>query len=100
MTDGRYVRTGGDVIMRAIQDQEFYQLLFSNKDRALEGYHLTRQEERALRDLDRRTFDRTMSELDSDLYRRLLRGSGELPGNAWASLDCRAVNEYPNPEDY
>lgn len=100
MTTGRYVRTGGDVILRAIQDEEFYRLLFRDPDRALAGYHLTRQEALALRELDQATFDRTLSELDTELVRLLQRGSGELPGTAWADLDCRAVNEFPRPEDY
>ena len=92
-SDDKYVRTGGEVIKRAIQDDRFRELLFSNKEAALRDYKLTREEHESLMKLDRRTFEKTMEQIDSDLYKRLRSGGGEVPGNAWASLDCRAVNE-------
>jgi hypothetical protein len=57
------------VIGRAIVESEYRALLFSDPDRALEGYELTEEEAAALRGLERDRFDAVASELEERISR-------------------------------
>lgn len=68
-----------DVVMRAFKDDRYRDLLLSNPDKALSGLGLSRDDDYALRQLDRKSFDSAATRLDQDLYNRLRRGDVENP---------------------
>ena len=53
-----------EIIARAITDTEYKEMLFSDPDKALEGYELTEDETSALRGLENEHFDATAEELE------------------------------------
>ena len=63
-----------DVLVRAIQDSRFRDLLFENPDQALEGFDLSRLDERVVRGLDRGEYDEAVRQIERDLYSRIERG--------------------------
>jgi hypothetical protein len=57
------------IIGRAIAEPEYRELLFSDPDKALEGYELSDEEAAALRGLERDRFDAVASELEERMSR-------------------------------
>jgi hypothetical protein len=57
------------VIMRAVKEPEYRELLFDDPGRALEGYELTEEEAAALKGLERERFDAFVSEVDERVSR-------------------------------
>ena len=46
-----------EIIDRAVKDEDFRKLLFSNPDEALKGYDLTEEDRKVLENLDEDNFD-------------------------------------------
>jgi hypothetical protein len=46
-----------EIIERAIKDEDFRKLLFSNPDQALQGYQLTDEDRKVLENLNEDNFD-------------------------------------------
>jgi hypothetical protein len=57
------------IIGRVVTEPEYRELLFSDPDRALEGYELTEEEAEALKGLKREKFDAVASELEERISR-------------------------------
>jgi hypothetical protein len=57
------------IIGRAITEAEYRELLFSDPDKALEGYELTEEEAAGLKGLEREKFDAVASELEERISR-------------------------------
>ena len=62
------------IIGRAVTDDEFRQLLFSNPEQALQGYDLTDDEKEALEDLKQEDLEDFSTKLDSRITKRAWRG--------------------------
>ena len=62
------------IIGRAVMEAEYRELLFSEPDKALEGYELTEEEAAALKGLERENFDAVAGELEE----RISRAGGKL----------------------
>ena len=62
------------IIGRAVTDNEFRQLLFSNPEQALQGYDLTDDEKEALEDLKQEDLEDFSTKLDSRITKRAWRG--------------------------
>jgi hypothetical protein len=62
------------IIGRAVTDNEFRQLLFSNPEQALQGYDLTEDEKEALEDLKQEDLEDFSTKLDSRITKRAWRG--------------------------
>jgi hypothetical protein len=62
------------VIGRAVVDDGFRNLLFSNPDQALQGYDLTGDEVEALKDLKQEDLEDFSTKLDSRITKRAWRG--------------------------
>jgi phage replication-related protein YjqB (UPF0714/DUF867 family) len=58
-----------EIIGKAVADGEYRELLFSEADKALEGYELTEEESTALKGLDREKFDTVATELEERISR-------------------------------
>jgi hypothetical protein len=58
-----------EIIGRAVMEPEYRELLFSEPDRALEGYELTEEEASALKRLHPEKFDAVASELEERISR-------------------------------
>lgn len=65
------------VIVKSMQDREFCELLFSNKEKALSQFKLNEKEVEGLKKLDRRTYDKAISEISPELKKRITTGSFE-----------------------
>ena len=63
-----------EIIGRAVVDSNFRELLFSNLDKAIEGYELAEHEKNALAGMKRESFDMIANELEE----RVSRGSFSL----------------------
>ncbi len=57
------------IIGKAVVDGEYRRLLFSEPDKALEGYELTEEEKSALIGLEREKFDAVAGELEDRISR-------------------------------
>ena len=57
------------IIGRAVMEPEYRDLLFSEPDKALDGYELTDDESAALKGLEREKFDAVASELEDRISR-------------------------------
>ena len=57
------------IIGRAVMEAEYRELLFSEPDKALEGYELTEEEAAALKGLERKRFDAVAGELEERISR-------------------------------
>lgn len=57
------------IIGRAVVDPEFRELLFSNPEKAIEGFELTERESAAMMELDREEFDAASSEIEERISR-------------------------------
>ena len=57
------------IIGRAVMEPEYRELLFSDLDKALEGYELTEEEAAALKGLERKKFDAVAGELEERISR-------------------------------
>ena len=58
-----------EVIIKAVSDPEFRELLFSDPDKALDGYELTEEEVESLKHVDRDSFEENLSELEERVSR-------------------------------
>jgi hypothetical protein len=58
-----------EIIGRAVMEPEYRELLFSDPDKALEGYELTEQEAASLRSLPPGKFDAVAGELEERISR-------------------------------
>jgi hypothetical protein len=65
-----------EIIRKAVVDAEFREALFSDPDKALEGYELTDEEAEKLRGLEPDFFDAQAGELEE----RISRWGGRLGG--------------------
>lgn len=57
------------VIEKAIVDGEYRELLFSDPDKALEGFELTEEENTALRGIEREKLDSVVTEIEERISR-------------------------------
>jgi hypothetical protein len=60
-----------EVIIKAVSDPAFRELLFSDPDKALEGIELTEEEVESLKHIDRESFDDDSGELDERISRAI-----------------------------
>ncbi len=60
------------IVVRAVKEPEYKELLFSDPDKALAGYELTDEESAALKGLSREKFDAAAGELEE----RISKASG------------------------
>ena len=58
-----------EIIVRAVTDEEYRELLFSDPNNAIENYDLTVEEATALRGLERDQFDVMLGELEERVSR-------------------------------
>ena len=58
-----------EIIARAMTDAEYKEMLFSDPDKALEGYELSEDEASALKGLENEHFDATAVELEERVSR-------------------------------
>ena len=58
-----------EIIGRAVVDSEYRQLLFSDLDKAIEGYELAENEKNALAGMKRENFDLIANELEERVSR-------------------------------
>jgi len=58
-----------EIIIKAITDKEYRELLFSDLEKALEGVELTAEETTALKEMERENFDAVASELEDRVSR-------------------------------
>lgn len=80
-----------NVIVKAIQDKEFRELLFRDKERALSQFRLTEDETKSLHNLDQRTFDKAIAEMGTELQRRIALGGADLEGGRIHSRDYPVI---------
>jgi hypothetical protein len=67
-----------EIIGKAVVDEEYRELLFNEPDKALEGYDLTEEERKALREVKRDKFNEAAIELQERLSRSgILNWTGE-----------------------
>lgn len=64
------------VVERAVNDPEFRNLLFSDLDKALEGYAVSDEERRLLEDLDEENFDQFAGGLGARTTKGFIPGTG------------------------
>jgi hypothetical protein len=57
------------IIGRVVTEAEYRELLFSDPDKALEGYELTEEEVATLKGLEREKFDAVAGELEERISR-------------------------------
>ena len=57
------------IIIRAVREPEYRELLFGEPDKALEGYELSEEESAALKGLERDSFDAVVSEVEERVSR-------------------------------
>jgi len=62
------------IIGRAVTDEEFRKLLFSNPEQALAGYDLANEEKEALKNLKPEDLEDFSTKLDSRITKRAWRG--------------------------
>lgn len=65
-----------EIIVRAVNDPEMRELLFTDVDAAMVGYELSKEEIQDLRDLKRENFDIAMTELEDRISRAGLSSQG------------------------
>lgn len=58
-----------EIIIKAVTDEEYRELLFSDPEKALEGIELTEEEADALKSLGREQFDAVLGELEERVSR-------------------------------
>ena len=58
-----------EIIIKAVTDKEYRELLFSDPDKALESIELTEEEVAALKSLEREQFDAVLGELEERVSR-------------------------------
>ena len=73
-----------EIIVKALQDTKFRDMLFSNPDRALKGYELTEEEANALKTMDKDRFDSASGELEDRISRA---GSRPFPRKTGVFID-------------
>jgi hypothetical protein len=57
------------IIIRAVTEPEYRELLFGEPDKALKGYELSEEEAAALKGLERERFDAVVSEVEERVSR-------------------------------
>ena len=65
-----------EIIERAVKDEAFRKLLFTNPDEALKGYKLTAEDQALLSNLNEDTFSEFAGELDDRTTKGWLPGAG------------------------
>ena len=83
-----------EVIIKAVSDPEFRELLFSDPDKALDGYELTEEEVESLKHVDRDSFEENLSELEERVSR-----AGLNLGSYSESIQAKQ-NVSPPPEEF
>ena len=63
------LETVQEIIRKAITDEEYRELMFSDPDKALEGFDLTDEEAAELREMEREQFDAVKGELEERVSR-------------------------------
>ncbi len=58
-----------DIIVKSVTDESFRELIFSDSDKALEGFDLTKDELAAIKSVKREEFDAVFSELEERVSR-------------------------------
>ena len=58
-----------EIIGKAVADGEYRELLFSEPDKALEGYELTEEESTTLKGIEREKFDTVATEIEERISR-------------------------------
>ena len=64
------------VVERAVNDKEYRKLLFSNLEKALEGYAVSDEERNMLENLDEENFDQFAGGLGSRTTKGFIPGTG------------------------
>ena len=64
------------IVERAVNDEEFRNLLFSDLDKALEGYNISDEERDLLENLDEENFDEFAGGLGSRTTKGIWPGTG------------------------
>ena len=97
------------VVSRAVMDEEFRNTLFSNPDKALEGYDLTPEEINALRSIPAETIDEFANNLDERISMSLVAfgemamgdfASGDFASGDMASGDFASASSSRNPRAF
>lgn len=57
------------IILKAISDLEYRELLFNDPDKALEGFELDEEESECFRNMERQKFDKAFGELEQRVSR-------------------------------
>jgi hypothetical protein len=83
-----------DVIVKAIQDERYREVLFANPDLALEGYELKEEEVRSLKELELNTFKKAVDEIEAELLLRIQKGDLGSEGLRAKTLDYPVVEEW------
>jgi hypothetical protein len=81
-----------DVVIKAILEPDFRELLLSNPDRALSGYRLSSSEAATLRRLDARRFNEAISQIDRTVMSRLRAGGRSIGDARVKALDYPVIN--------
>ena len=58
-----------EIIIKAVSDPAFRELLFSDPNKALDGFELTEEEVETLKQIDKGSFDANISELEERVSR-------------------------------
>lgn len=83
-----------DLIIQTIQDREYRERFFRDKEGVLNEFRLPDDEARALQALDRRTYDEALERMGAELVERIARGGGGAHGARLASLDYPVIEDY------
>ena len=63
-----------DILFRAVREEDYRELLFSDPNTALDGYELNEQEEQALKGIQREAFDAVSGELEERISKAGMHG--------------------------
>lgn len=70
------VETVQEVVVKAVMDSEYRELLFKDLDKALEGFELSEEERTRFKEMSREKFDAASSDLEERISRAGFRGIG------------------------